>query len=670
MNQVLNTLALGSIAALLAVGTTACSPSAKDPETTGYIHAAITVGGARHDVTAIQYTVVDASGVCGDAPLAQATSPLEVEAIPGSVLPPGAGTHAGADGFFVLPAGNYRICATPMGTGGPSSECAPTEGLATVIPDATNEIVLVSQCQGDSTGGVDTVVTLNDPPQLDGLVIAPSKFIVACETATITATGSDPDGDAFSFAWSVVTSPPGSSPLLQNTSGVATFATDLPGDYQVAVTLTDVNGGTSGLTFPIHVSPLVCSAQDQCHLAGSCDLTTLACSNPVALDGATCDDGDAVTDVDSCSAGVCVGVVTDPCACPPGFATLPGGACSKSYDIDAAHLVNQGASCDGTGTDRYSCDSSPYGFQWSDLGGSLGAVTQVDVQLYSGISCAAGPRTASLNGAPIATFTPAGTCSCFSSPSLVALGSVPVGGYVLGGANSVTMVAPTCEGLAMSQALNGAFARVTVTYSLTAACGGVCLHDACSLGAPLDPSCGSCVAAICQANAACCTTGWDAACQASVATVCGQSCGAPTCGDGVCDATESCQSCAADCGACVTCPTIDLGSTVPQTVTGTTVGLPATLIAPCGISNPNTPEAKYEFTAPADGTYTFSTSGSSFDTILYLEVGSCGGATLSCNDDFGGLQSQVQATLTAGETILVVVDGYNAASGSFTLSVQ
>jgi hypothetical protein len=105
-------------------------------------------------------------------------------------------------------------------------------------------------------------------------------------------------------------------------------------------------------------------------------------------------------------------------------------------------------------------------------------------------------------------------------------------------------------------------------------------------------------------------------------------------------------------------------------VTGTTVGLPATLIAPCGISNPNTPEAKYEFTAPADGTYTFSTSGSSFDTILYLEVGSCGGATLSCNDDFGGLQSQVQATLTAGETILVVVDGYNAASGSFTLSVQ
>lgn len=74
MKQVLNALALSSIAAVLALATPACTKSAKDPETTGYINAAITVGGSRHDVTAIQYVVVDASGVCGDPPLAQATT--------------------------------------------------------------------------------------------------------------------------------------------------------------------------------------------------------------------------------------------------------------------------------------------------------------------------------------------------------------------------------------------------------------------------------------------------------------------------------------------------------------------------------------------------------------------------------------------------------------------
>jgi hypothetical protein len=669
MNQVLNALALGSIAAVLAVTTTACTKSAKDPENTGYIDAALTVGGSRHDVTAIQYVVVDASGTCGDPPLAQATSPLEVEALPGSVLPPGAGTHAGADGLFVLPPGNYRVCATPLAGGGPSQACAPTEGLATVIPGATNEILLVSQCQGDANGGVDSVVTLNDPPRIDGLAIAPSKFIVGCETATLTATGSDPDGDAFSYAWSITSSPPGSAPQLQGSTSVATFATDLPGDYQVKVTLTDVNNGSSSLTFPMHVTALICSAQDQCHGVGSCDMSTLACSNPSLLDGSTCDDGDANTTSDVCSSGVCAGVIANPCACPVGFTPLPGGTCSKSYDIDAGQLVNQGSSCDGSGAHRFNgCNGAPYGFTWNDLGGSLASVIQVDVELESGISCSPGARTATLNGGSIGAFTTAGDCSCTSVSSLVALPSVPVGGYLLGGANTVDIVASNCEGLTMSPALNNAFARVTVTYGLSAACGGVCPHDPCSAGAALDPSCGSCVASICQVDPACCTSSWDAACQADVASVCGVSCGGASCGDGTCNAGESCGSCPADCGACAVCPTTDLGSTVPQTITGSTVGLPAAHAAPCAPSS--APEALYQFTAPADGTYTFSTAGSTFDTVLYVEGGTCGGASLACNDDYIGLQSRVQVPMTTGESIVVVVDGYGAASGSYTLSIN
>jgi hypothetical protein len=52
---------------------------------------------------------------------------------------------------------------------------------------------------------------------------------------------------------------------------------------------------------------VTCSPSDQCHVAGICDSNTGICSNPVALDGSTCDDGNACTQTDSCQAGVCIG---------------------------------------------------------------------------------------------------------------------------------------------------------------------------------------------------------------------------------------------------------------------------------------------------------------------------------------------------------------------------
>jgi hypothetical protein len=457
MRHVVNTLAWGSAVIALSMAVPGCSERDKGSEgdeATGSIKAALTVGGERHDVTAIHYKVVDESSTCSDAPLAETTSVLEIEQLPGSVLPSGAGAHAGADGLFVLPPGNYRVCATPMSASGPSQECASTEGTATVISSATTEIVLVAQCGADANGGLDVVVALNDPPKINDLDITPSKFIIACETATITAVAVDPDGDALTFAWSITSSPAGASPRLQTTDGVASFATDTAGDYQVRVEATDVNAGSTSLTFPIHVSALSCPAQDQCHAAGSCDLDTGACSNPSAPDGTACDDADGNTSSDVCSSGVC------------------GGA-------------------------------------------------------------------------------------------------------------------------------------------------------------------------------------------------------APSCGDGVCDATESCSSCAADCGPCApACPGTDLGSTVPQTVNGSTTGLTNTRTPTC-VGNSAAPDATFSFTAPASGNYAINTLGSTYDTILYLNDGTCAGASLACNDDSGGgsFQSNVTVPLTAGQTVVIVVDGYGNASGSFTLNI-
>ncbi|WP_437781486.1 MXAN_6577-like cysteine-rich protein [Sorangium sp. So ce1097] len=118
-----------------------------------------------------------------------------------------------------------------------------------------------------------------------------------------------------------------------------------------------------------------------------------------------------------------------------------------------------------------------------------------------------------------------------------------------------------------------------------------------------------------------------------------------------------------------TCSTpIDLGSTVPQVVTGSTAEQPESVTPACGVSS--APEMIYSFTAPDNGIYIFNTFGSSFDTILQVYDGSCAGTPLRCNDDAGGPQSRVTVDLVAGQTVLVVVDGRSTNRGDYVLQVD
>jgi TolB protein len=52
-------------------------------------------------------------------------------------------------------------------------------------------------------------------------------------------------------------------------------------------------------------SPVLCSASDQCHQAGTCDPASGVCSDPAAPDGTACDDTDTCSGPDVCDAGVC-----------------------------------------------------------------------------------------------------------------------------------------------------------------------------------------------------------------------------------------------------------------------------------------------------------------------------------------------------------------------------
>jgi hypothetical protein len=101
-------------------------------------------------------------------------------------------------------------------------------------------------------------------------------------------------------------------------------------------------------------TPVVCTAQDQCHTAGTCNTSTGACSNPAKPDGASCSDGNACTQTDTCTGGACGGA--NPITCTPldqchdtGTCNPTTGACSNPSKADGAPC-NDGDACTQTDT--------------------------------------------------------------------------------------------------------------------------------------------------------------------------------------------------------------------------------------------------------------------------------------------------------------------------------
>jgi len=114
---------------------------------------------------------------------------------------------------------------------------------------------------------------------------------------------------------------------------------------------------------------------------------------------------------------------------------------------------------------------------------------------------------------------------------------------------------------------------------------------------------------------------------------------------------------------------VDLGSsTGPVLAQGDTCGRSNAVASTCG--NSQAPDRAYTWTAPFTGTVTFTTAGSSYDTVLQL-VDVATGATLGCNDDAAGtLQSSLTVAVTRGQQLRLVVDGASASCGAFSLNVQ
>ncbi|MGB1275510.1 MAG: hypothetical protein ACPG77_07155, partial [Nannocystaceae bacterium] len=112
------------------------------------------------------------------------------------------------------------------------------------------------------------------------------------------------------------------------------------------------------------------------------------------------------------------------------------------------------------------------------------------------------------------------------------------------------------------------------------------------------------------------------------------------------------------------CEVTDLGSPdLPHVEMGMTSGT-SNFEGSCGGGGP---EIFYSFTAAQAGNYTFDTFGTAFDTVMYVMEDVCGGNEIDCNDDEQGLQSQVNVTLAADQTVVIGVDGFGAGNVGNTL---
>jgi hypothetical protein len=91
-------------------------------------------------------------------------------------------------------------------------------------------------------------------------------------------------------------------------------------------------------------NPVICTASDQCHVAGVCNGGTGLCSNPTAPNGTACVDGNACTQTDTCQSGVCTG--SNPVVCTASDTCHDVGVCDSGSGVCSNPSLPDGTICD------------------------------------------------------------------------------------------------------------------------------------------------------------------------------------------------------------------------------------------------------------------------------------------------------------------------------------
>jgi MYXO-CTERM domain-containing protein len=129
-----------------------------------------------------------------------------------------------------------------------------------------------------------------------------------------------------------------------------------------------------------------CAASDQCHNVGACNPANGVCSNPAKANGATCNDGNACTQTDTCQTGTCAG--SNPVVCAALDQCHNAGACNTTTGACTTPNKGNGTTCD----DMNTCTSGET-CQNGVCGGGTGTVCTALDQCHDVGTCNAGVCT-------------------------------------------------------------------------------------------------------------------------------------------------------------------------------------------------------------------------------------------------------------------------------------
>lgn len=260
-------------------------------------------------------------------------------------------THDFTDIFLLVEDGCYDLVAQPLDADGdPSEDCsvAISDGPVEVVDGETTEVVLLATCDGDSTGGLDTIIAFNHAPTIVDFHYAPSKFTTTCVPVEVCAEAVDPNGDPLLFTWTV---DPGSFTVSSSTV-----------EDGVAIECILIDAATAGTsTISVTVQDLLADGtpiEDYLASIGNPATSHDSLTAPLHVSGV---DGDGDGDGD----GVCDSIDV----CDPGDDTVDTDGDGVPDDCDICELGDDTVDADGDGIPD-ACDPcgpiEPGAFQWVD----------------------------------------------------------------------------------------------------------------------------------------------------------------------------------------------------------------------------------------------------------------------------------------------------------------
>ena len=292
-------------------------------------------------------------------------------------------------------------------------------------------------------------------------------------------------------------------------------------------------------------SPVVCTAQDQCHVAGTCNPATGTCSNPAATNGTGCNDGNMCTQTDSCQGGTCTGA--NPVTCTALDQCHLAGTCNPANGTCSNPNKPNGSTC----TDGNACTQTD-SCQGGACTGANPVVCTAQDQCHLAGTCNPANGTCSNPGKPDGAGCSDGNL-CTQTDTCQAgacTGANPVVCTALDQCYDVGTCSPTTGTCSQPQKANGSPCTDGSACTLGDSCqAGVCTGgsfvqctalDQCHLAGECDSQSGACSNPPRPNNAAC---------SDGNACTLGDSCQAGSCTSGnpvVCTAQDQCH----DAGTC------------------------------------------------------------------------------------------------------------------------